>query len=75
MAGVQGSALAVAVANTGGLGSLPCATLDLDAVRGEVAAIRAQTAAPFNLNFFCPCRRRPKPTGGGLARRAGAVLR
>src|SRR6476469_7681528 len=53
MAGVQGSALAVAVANAGGLGSLPCAALDLDGVRGEVAAIRAQTAAPFNVNFFC----------------------
>jgi nitronate monooxygenase len=27
MAGVQGSALAVAVSNAGGLGSLPCALL------------------------------------------------
>ena len=31
MAGVQGSALAVAVSNAGGLGSLPCAMLSLDA--------------------------------------------
>jgi nitronate monooxygenase len=53
MAGVQGSALAVAVANAGGLGSLPCAALDLDGVRGEVASIRAETRAPFNVNFFC----------------------
>ena len=44
MAGVQGSALAIAVANAGGLGSLPCATLDPEAVRTEVAAIRAHTA-------------------------------
>ncbi|HKV06637.1 MAG TPA: nitronate monooxygenase, partial [Thermoanaerobaculia bacterium] len=31
MAGVQGSALAVAVSNAGGLGSLPCAMLSPDA--------------------------------------------
>jgi nitronate monooxygenase len=53
MAGVQGSALAVAVSNAGGLGSLPCALLSLDQVRSELAAIRAQTDKPFNVNFFC----------------------
>jgi len=53
MAGVQGSALAVAVANAGGLGSLPCAILSLDAMRDELAAIKAQTDKPFNVNFFC----------------------
>ncbi len=53
MAGVQGSALAVAVSNAGGLGSLPCAMLSLDVVRQELAAIRAQTAKPYNVNFFC----------------------
>jgi nitronate monooxygenase len=53
MAGVQGSALAVAVSNAGGLGSLPCAMLSLDAMRNELAAIKAQTAKPFNVNFFC----------------------
>jgi nitronate monooxygenase len=53
MAGVQGSALAVAVSKAGGLGSLPCAMLSLDAVRNELAAITSQTAKPFNLNFFC----------------------
>lgn len=53
MAGVQGAALAVAVSNAGGLGSLPCATLGLDAMRSELAAIRAQTSKPFNVNFFC----------------------
>lgn len=53
MAGAQGSALAVAVSNAGGLGSLPCAMLDLDAMRKELAAIRAQTTKPFNVNFFC----------------------
>jgi nitronate monooxygenase len=53
MAGVQGSALAVAVSNAGGLGSLPCAMLAPEAMRRELAAIRAQTAKPFNANFFC----------------------
>ena len=53
MAGVQGSALAVAVSNAGGLGSLPCAMLSLDAMRNELAAIKAQTDKPFNVNFFC----------------------
>lgn len=53
MAGVQGSALAVAVSNAGGLGSLPCAMLGLDAIRSELATIKAQTARPFNVNFFC----------------------
>lgn len=53
MAGVQGSALAIAVSNAGGLGSLPCAMLTPDGVRDELAAIRAQTSRPFNLNFFC----------------------
>ena len=53
MAGVQGSALAVSVSNAGGLGSLPCAMLPPDAIRNELATIRAQTDAPFNVNFFC----------------------
>ena len=53
MAGVQGSALAVAVCQAGGLGSLPCAMLGADAMRQELAAIRAQTTKPFNVNFFC----------------------
>ena len=53
MAGVQGSALAVAVSNAGGLGSLPCAMLAADAMRQELTTIRAQTTRPYNVNFFC----------------------
>src|SRR5258706_10956347 len=53
MAGVQGSALALAVSNAGGLGSLPCAMLNLDAMRDELAKIKAQTTRPYNVNFFC----------------------
>jgi nitronate monooxygenase len=53
MAGVQGSALAVAVSNAGGLGSLPCAMLGPSDMRTELATIRAHTTKPFNVNFFC----------------------
>ncbi len=62
MAGVQGSALAVAVSNAGGLGSLPCAMLGVDAMRDELAKIRAQTSRPFNVNFFCHAP--PTPDAG-----------
>lgn len=53
MAGVQGSGLALAVSNAGGLGSLPCAMLTVGAIRKELAALRAGTDKPFNVNFFC----------------------
>jgi len=53
MAGVQGSALAIAVSNAGGLGSLPCAMLSAEALRAELEAMQAQSRRPFNLNFFC----------------------
>ncbi len=53
MAGAQGSALAIAVSNAGGLGALPCALLSHDQIRREVQTIRQQTDKPFNLNFFC----------------------
>jgi nitronate monooxygenase len=53
MAGVQGSVLAVAVSNAGGLGSLPCAMLGLDALRAELRFISEHTDKPYNVNFFC----------------------
>lgn len=53
MAGVQGSALAIAVSNAGGLGALPCAMLTAEAMRAELEKIRAATARPYNVNFFC----------------------
>ena len=53
MAGVQDHRLAVAVSEAGGLGALPAAMLTLDALRAELQALRAATARPFNLNFFC----------------------
>src|SRR5262245_58485721 len=53
MAGSQGSALAIAVSNAGGLGSLPCGMLSVEAIRKELEAIRAGTRRPYNVNFFC----------------------
>lgn len=53
MAGVQGSALTLAVSNGGGLGSLACAMLTPDALLKELQAIKAGTDRPYNLNFFC----------------------
>jgi nitronate monooxygenase len=52
MAGFQGAALAIAVCKAGGLGSLPCAMLSVEAMRKELAAIRAATDRPYNVNFF-----------------------
>ena len=53
MAGAQAGALAIAVSNAGGLGSLPCAMLSVDAMRKELAQIKAGTPRPYNVNFFC----------------------
>jgi nitronate monooxygenase len=53
MAGAQGPELAIAVCRAGGLGSLPSAMLTPDLLREQIAAIRAKTEAPFNVNFFC----------------------
>jgi nitronate monooxygenase len=53
MAGAQDEELAIAVANAGGLGSLPCAFLDVEGIARQVATFRERTQAPVNLNFFC----------------------
>ncbi|MCS6230664.1 nitronate monooxygenase [Shewanella baltica] len=59
MAGVQGSALTIAVSQAGALGSLPCAMLSLEALDAALTQIRAQTTKPINVNFFC--HHEPKP--------------
>ena len=53
MAGSQDSALAIAVSNAGGLGSLPCALLNPERTRVELAKLRVGTDRPYNVNFFC----------------------
>lgn len=53
MAGVQGSEMAAAVSNAGGLGSLPCGMLTAETLRDELEKIVSVTSKPFNVNFFC----------------------
>jgi nitronate monooxygenase len=69
MAGVQGSALAIAVSNAGGLGSLPCALLAPDGIRDELRKITAQTSRPYNVNFFCHTPPEPDAEREGVWRR------
>ena len=52
MAGAQDARLAIAVCQAGGLGSIPAAMLNSQTLRAQIAAIRAATDAPFNVNFF-----------------------
>ncbi|WP_417514570.1 NAD(P)H-dependent flavin oxidoreductase [Minwuia sp.] len=61
MAGAQGSAMAIAASEAGGLGSLPCAMLDTDKMRAEMGVIRQQTSRPVNMNFFCHTPPEPDP--------------
>ena len=72
MAGVQGSELAIAVSNAGGLGSLPCGMLSLDAMRTELERITAATEKPYNVNFFC--HQQPEPEAERESRWRAALL-
>ena len=73
MAGVQGSALALAVSNAGGLGSLPCAMLDAAGLARELAVLRDGTTKPCNVNFFCHAP--PQPDAAREARWRAALAR
>lgn len=61
MAGATGSAMVIAAARAGALGSLPCAMLSPEQIRQEVQNIRQATQAPLNLNFFCHQTPAPDP--------------
>ena len=52
MSGSATPALASAVCNMGGLGSLACEAMTLPEVRIAAATMHAATNQPFNLNFF-----------------------
>lgn len=52
MSGSQSSALAIAVSNAGGLGSLGAQGLAPAVLQKELAAIAAATSKPYNVNFF-----------------------
>ncbi|MBP0590894.1 nitronate monooxygenase [Paraburkholderia sp. LEh10] len=53
MAGVSTPALAAAVSNAGGLGSLGVGAMNAEAARKTIRDTRALTGAPFNINVFC----------------------
>jgi nitronate monooxygenase len=53
MAGVMDTDLAIAVAQGGGLASLPCAMLSVEKAREQVNIVRQRVTAPVNMNFFC----------------------
>jgi nitronate monooxygenase len=53
MAGVIDAEIAVAVAQGGGLPSVPSAMLSPEKSREQVRIIRQRVSAPVNLNFFC----------------------
>jgi nitronate monooxygenase len=52
MAGSVQSDMVIAVAEAGGLGSLPCALLTPEQVRTELGTIRQRTSRPIHVNFF-----------------------
>jgi nitronate monooxygenase len=61
MAGPGTAELAIAVSEAGGLGSLPCAQLNLEQTRDALKLIRSRTSKPFNVNFFCHTNPPPEP--------------
>jgi nitronate monooxygenase len=53
MASAIDAEIAIAVAQGGGLASVPCAMLSPAQAREQVNIIRQRVAAPINVNFFC----------------------
>lgn len=66
MVGVSTPALAAAVSNAGGLGSLGIGASTPQQARALISATRALSAAPFNVNLFCH-----RPALADEAREAG----
>lgn len=53
MAGTSTVALAAAVSNAGGLGSLGLGIFDVEQAREQIQQLKQATSKPFNVNFFC----------------------
>ncbi|GAB5415806.1 MAG: nitronate monooxygenase [Congregibacter sp.] len=70
MAGVHDGALTIAVAQAGGLGSLPCAMLSTPALLKELESFNAAGVKTYNLNFFCHEPPAPDPRKEALWRQA-----
>lgn len=63
MAGTSTPALAAAVCNAGGLGSIAVGTLTPEAAARDIAQVRAATDRPFNVNLFVHAAPAPDPAG------------
>ncbi len=61
LAGVQRSALALAVCRAGGVGSLPAALLPPEALQQELQLLSSGTDQPYNVNFFAHIPPLPDP--------------
>ncbi|MBZ8131691.1 nitronate monooxygenase family protein [Afifella sp. IM 167] len=72
MAGVSTPAMAAAVSNAGGLGSIGLGAASLDQAREMIAATKAVTDRAFNVNLFChqPPDSHPVKEAAWLARLA-----
>jgi len=70
MAGVSTPEMAAAVSNAGGVGSIGVGSVDADATRQMIAAVRARTGRPFQVNVFCH-----KPAVADAAREASWLAR
>lgn len=72
MAGVSTPAMAAAVSRSGALGSIGVGSVDADAARKMIEAVRAATTAPFNVNLFChrPAVANPRVEAAWIARLA-----
>lgn len=55
MAGTSTPAMAAAVANAGGLGSLGVGAMTPNAAEAAIEASRARSTRPLNVNVFCHC--------------------
>lgn len=65
MAGVSTPAMAIAASEAGGLGSIGVGATDVASARQMIAAVRAGTARPFNVNLFVHATPRPDPAREG----------
>ncbi len=74
MAGSTTPALAAAVSNAGGLGSIGCATLSVEKLGETADELRAATNRSFNLNFFAHAMPVPDAAKDERARRQVAGL-
>jgi nitronate monooxygenase len=70
MAGISTPAMAAAVSNAGGLGAIGVGAASASAARAMIAAVRAASDRPFNVNLFCH-----RPARADRAREAAWLAR